>query len=61
MKAMTNAAKKQELERAKSEIDEILRRVDSLPVLDSGSEDEILGYDGNGVPANVRATPGRTE
>jgi hypothetical protein len=58
---MTNEAKKRELERTKSEIDEILRRVDSLPVLDSSSEDEILGYDGGGVPTNARTTPDHRE
>jgi hypothetical protein len=58
---MTIEAKKREIERTKSEIDKILRRVDSLPVLDSGSEDEILGYDGSGVPTNVRTTPDRKE
>jgi antitoxin VapB len=29
---------------------EILTRVDALPVLDRRSEDEILGYDENGIP-----------
>lgn len=31
-------------------LDDILRRVDSLPTLDTQSEDEILGYDDLGVP-----------
>jgi|CZKR01.1.fsa_nt_gi hypothetical protein len=48
---MTNDANKQELERTKTEIDEILRRVDSLPVLDSRPADEIIGYDEDGMPA----------
>jgi hypothetical protein len=48
---MTNDADKQEFERTKSEIDEILRRVDSLPVLDSHPADEIIGYDQDGMPA----------
>jgi antitoxin VapB len=47
---MTSDPKKQDLERTKSEIDEIMRRVDALPVLDSRSEDEILGYDEHGLP-----------
>jgi hypothetical protein len=47
---MTTDSKKQELERTKSEIDEILRQVDLLPVLDSRTEDEILGYDEHGIP-----------
>ena len=33
-----------------SQLDEILRRVDQLPVLDSRSPEEILGYDENGLP-----------
>ncbi len=47
---MTDDADKQEFERTKSEIDEILRRVDSLPVLDSRGVDEILGYNEFGIP-----------
>ena len=47
---MTNVSKEEELERMKSEIDAILRRVDSLPVLDSRTEDEILAYDERGIP-----------
>jgi antitoxin VapB len=31
-------------------LSEILARVDSLPRLDSRSEDEILGYDERGLP-----------
>jgi antitoxin VapB len=31
---------------------EILQRVDSLPRLDDRTEDEILGYDENGLPKN---------
>jgi antitoxin VapB len=33
-----------------SQLDEILRRVDQLPLLDNRTEDEILGYDENGLP-----------
>jgi antitoxin VapB len=33
-----------------SQLQEILRRVDQLPVLDSRSADEILGYDEHGLP-----------
>jgi antitoxin VapB len=29
---------------------EILRRVDALPKIDNRTEDEILGYDENGIP-----------
>jgi antitoxin VapB len=33
-----------------SQLEEILRRVDRLPVLDSRSPDEIMGYDEHGLP-----------
>lgn len=33
-----------------SQLEEILRRVDQLPVLDSRSPDDILGYDEHGLP-----------
>lgn len=33
-----------------SQLQEILRRVDQLPILDSRSADEILGYDDHGIP-----------
>ena len=32
------------------QIEDLLRRVDSLPTLDSRPDDEILGYDEHGVP-----------
>lgn len=32
------------------QLEEILRRVDQLPVLDSRSPDEIVGYDEHGLP-----------
>ncbi len=32
------------------QIDDLLRRVDALPTLDSRPEDEILGYDEHGMP-----------
>jgi len=34
----------------KDRVSDILRRVDALPVLDSRSDDEILGYDEHGLP-----------
>jgi antitoxin VapB len=34
-----------------SQLQEILRRVDQLPVLDSRPADEILGYDEHGIPS----------
>jgi len=33
-----------------SQIDEILARVDQLPILDTRTPDEILDYDENGLP-----------
>jgi antitoxin VapB len=32
------------------QLQEILRRVDQLPVLDSRSPEDIVGYDENGLP-----------
>ena len=32
-------------------VDDILRRVDQLPILDDRSADEIVGYDENGLPS----------
>ncbi len=34
-----------------SQLQEILRRVDQLPVLDSRTPDQILGYDDHGLPS----------
>jgi antitoxin VapB len=33
-----------------SQIEDLLRRVDALPTLDSRPDDEILGYDEHGMP-----------
>jgi antitoxin VapB len=33
-----------------SQLQDILRRVDQLPILDSRTPDEILGYDERGLP-----------
>jgi antitoxin VapB len=33
-----------------SQLDDLLRRVDAMPTLDSRTEDEILGYDEHGMP-----------
>jgi antitoxin VapB len=33
-----------------SQLEDILRRVDQLPILDSRTPDEILGYDVHGLP-----------
>jgi antitoxin VapB len=35
------------------EVADILRRVDALPVISTASEDEILGYDENGIPEQI--------
>jgi antitoxin VapB len=34
----------------RAQLEEILDRVDRLPILDSRSPDEILGYDEHGLP-----------
>lgn len=41
----------------KDDLGDILRRVDSLPILDPRSPDEIVGYDEDGLPTQV--TTGR--
>jgi antitoxin VapB len=33
-----------------AQLHDILRRVDQLPIVDSRSPDEIMGYDENGLP-----------
>jgi len=33
-----------------AQVEDILRRVDALPTIDSRSEDDILGYDEHGLP-----------
>jgi antitoxin VapB len=33
-----------------TQLDDILRRVDEMPDLDSRTPDEIIGYDENGLP-----------
>ncbi|MGH9742038.1 MAG: type II toxin-antitoxin system VapB family antitoxin [Candidatus Acidiferrum sp.] len=42
----------------KDEIADILARVDALPRLNDLSEDEILGYDENGIPSRGSSEPG---
>lgn len=41
-------------EEKRARIEEISRRSAALPVLDKRSEDEILGYDENGLPYQSR-------
>ncbi len=40
-----------EAEHKRNSVDELLRRVDALPTIDSRAADEILGYDENGLPS----------
>ena len=49
---MSTDSEEQEAEQTKRDIEDILRRVDSLPVLDSRTADEILGYDEQGMPSS---------
>ena len=37
------------------QVEDLLRRVDALPTLDSRPEDEILGYDEHGMPRSNAA------
>jgi antitoxin VapB len=36
------------------QVEDIFERIDALPILDSRSEDEILGYDKSGIPENTK-------
>jgi hypothetical protein len=44
------SAKATDDEQLRKDLDELLQRVDSLPTIDLQPEDEILGYDSNGIP-----------
>jgi len=44
-------AKERDLARRIESIHEVQRRFAALPVLDNRSDDEILGYDENGLPS----------
>jgi hypothetical protein len=46
------SAKAADDEQLRKDLDELLQRVDSLPTIDLQPEDEILGYDSNGIPAS---------
>jgi antitoxin VapB len=35
------------------QVEDILQRMDSLPTLDERTEEEILGYDQDGIPARM--------
>jgi len=47
---MTESANKP-TDQTRNEIKEILDRVDHLPTLDNRPQDEIVGFDGKGVPS----------
>ena len=53
---MADDLKREKPTRAKKEldVDDILRRVDSLPVLDPRPADEIMGYDEHGLPTGTK-------
>jgi hypothetical protein len=40
----------EEIERRRAAIQAIIERARALPVLSDASEDEVLGYDENGIP-----------
>ena len=35
------------------QVEDILQRIDALPTLDKRTEDEILGYDQDGIPGSL--------
>jgi hypothetical protein len=45
-----NEARPSDPEHQRKIVDELLRRVDALPTIDSRTPDEILGYDDHGLP-----------
>lgn len=49
--ARLDGAREAEIERRRRAIDAIVARSHGLPILDSRSEDEILGYDEHGIPS----------
>ena len=46
-----NTDRPSEAEHQRTTVDELLRRVDALPTIDSREADEILNYDENGLPS----------
>jgi antitoxin VapB len=46
------------VQRLPEEVADILQRMDALPTLDNRPEDEILGYDENGLPGGNAAKDG---
>ena len=49
---MLNDDDKTEREKMRIDIDDILKRVDLLPMLDDRTPDEIIGYDESGTEMN---------
>jgi len=43
-------ARQKEIERRRADIEEAVARIRKLPVLDDRTDDEILGYDEDGLP-----------
>jgi hypothetical protein len=46
-----NEPRPSEPEHQRNSVEELLRRVDALPTIDSRAPEEILGYDENGLPS----------
>ncbi len=46
-----NEDRPSEAEHQRNSVEELLRRIDALPTIDSRTPDEILGYDEHGLPA----------
>src|ERR1700686_3496498 len=55
----SNTRRKKRNERRRIKVNDVLERVDALPILDPRSADEVVGYDEHGLPAQreVRAVP----
>jgi antitoxin VapB len=49
--ARVDRSREAEIERRRQAINAIVERSRGLPILDSRSEDEILGYDEHGIPS----------
>ena len=56
---MASNRRKKRNQRRRIKVNDILERVDTLPILDPRSADEVVGYDEQGLPAqrDVRAVP----
>src|ERR1700741_720217 len=55
----SNTRRKKRSQRRRIKVNDVLSRVDALPILDPRSPDELVGYDEHGLPAQreVRAVP----